>query len=400
MAALGSYPRLFRAKAVGLAASGLSVIALALVAFNVAGEDAGAVLGTALAMKALGAFLAPFAFAALAGRASPGPLLLAADAGRAASVAALAFATAAWQILALAAVFSVAAGLHKVAYDAAAATLLPEEDGFARALSKSRVLDETEGLFTALLATLLVLVAAPAGILAVAAAGFALAAAMAARAVPRRGVAGAADARGRLRALFGAIGTVLRTPALRPAPLLMVSAAAAAAVAAVNTVVIVQGEMALGERETTIALAVFGGGSAAGAFAAPGLVKRAGLRATVTAGALLVPACLLAGALASAYGTLLVLWLLLGAAHTLVQPPLFSLVRRHARPGNVGVMFAAGHVLWQLALVAANALAGWAGAVAGGGAAFALLALLAGGAAASAGLAWPAASTLERKTAP
>ena len=48
-----TYRRLFLAQAVALAGTGLATVALALLAFELAGEDAGRVLGTALAIKML-----------------------------------------------------------------------------------------------------------------------------------------------------------------------------------------------------------------------------------------------------------------------------------------------------------------------------------------------------------
>ena len=46
-----TYRRLFAAQVVALAGTGLSTVALALLAYDLAGGDAGAVLGTALALK-------------------------------------------------------------------------------------------------------------------------------------------------------------------------------------------------------------------------------------------------------------------------------------------------------------------------------------------------------------
>lgn len=399
---IGSYGRLFAARAVGLASTGIAVVALALVAFDVAGDDAGTVLGTALAIKALGALLAPFAFAALARRLPPGPLLLAADLGRAVAIGALALSGTAWQILVAVGIFSVFAGIHKVAYNAAAATLLPDEEDYAAALAKSRVLDETEALFTALLAAALVLVTSPAGVLWTAAGGFSASAAIAATVPLGRTAEADADARGRLAGLVSAILGHFRAPTLRPVPLLLPAAAAASAMVTVNTVVIVQGDLGLGERETTIALVAFGIGTATGALAAPTLLARIGLRATTLSGAFPIPAVLLAGTAAGGYAALLALWALLGAAAALVQLTLTAFTRENARPGAVGATFAGGLVLWNLALVAGNAIAGWTGAAAGSGVAFAILAAIAAVSALAAALGWPPAAaraTLERKTA-
>ena len=48
-----TYRQLFLAQVVALVGTGLATVALSLLAFRLAGEDAGAVLGTALAIKML-----------------------------------------------------------------------------------------------------------------------------------------------------------------------------------------------------------------------------------------------------------------------------------------------------------------------------------------------------------
>lgn len=46
-----TYRRLFTAQAVALVGTGLATVALSLLAYDIAGDDASAVLGTALAVK-------------------------------------------------------------------------------------------------------------------------------------------------------------------------------------------------------------------------------------------------------------------------------------------------------------------------------------------------------------
>ena len=48
-----TYRRLFAAQVIALLGTGLATVALGLIAFQVAGAEAGAVLGTALAIKAV-----------------------------------------------------------------------------------------------------------------------------------------------------------------------------------------------------------------------------------------------------------------------------------------------------------------------------------------------------------
>ena len=92
------FRRLFAAQILALTGTGLATVALALLAYDLAGAEAGAVLGTALAIK-MAAYVgvAPIA-AAFAGRLPRRAFLVAMDLLRAAIVAALPFVDQIWQI--------------------------------------------------------------------------------------------------------------------------------------------------------------------------------------------------------------------------------------------------------------------------------------------------------------
>ena len=79
-----TFRRLFAAQAVALTGTGLATVALGLLAYDLAGDSAGAVLGTALAIKMVAyVTLAPLA-AALAARLPRRAFLVALDLVRAA----------------------------------------------------------------------------------------------------------------------------------------------------------------------------------------------------------------------------------------------------------------------------------------------------------------------------
>jgi MFS family permease len=95
-----TYRRLFAAQILSLVGTGLSTVALALLAYELAGADAGLVLGTALALKMLAYVgLAPVA-GALAARLPRRPFLVTLDLVRAAMVLVLPFVTQVWQVYA------------------------------------------------------------------------------------------------------------------------------------------------------------------------------------------------------------------------------------------------------------------------------------------------------------
>ncbi|EBV1111804.1 MFS transporter, partial [Salmonella enterica subsp. enterica serovar Newport] len=92
-----TYRHLFTAQVIALVGTGLMTVALGLLAYELAGADAGAVLGTALAIKMLAyAGVAPVA-QAFADRLPRRSLLVALDLVRAAVALCLPFVTEVWQ---------------------------------------------------------------------------------------------------------------------------------------------------------------------------------------------------------------------------------------------------------------------------------------------------------------
>jgi len=96
-----TYRHLFFAQVIALVGTGLATVALGLLAFDLAGADAGAVLGTALAIKMVAYIgVAPIA-SAFADRVPRRTLLVALDLVRAAVALVLPFVTEIWQVYVL-----------------------------------------------------------------------------------------------------------------------------------------------------------------------------------------------------------------------------------------------------------------------------------------------------------
>jgi MFS family permease len=93
-----TYRHLFLAQVIALIGTGLATVAIGLLAYQIAGKDAGAVLGTALAIKMIAyVVLSPIAgaFAEILPRRK---MLVLLDLLRAGAACALPFVTEAWQI--------------------------------------------------------------------------------------------------------------------------------------------------------------------------------------------------------------------------------------------------------------------------------------------------------------
>ncbi len=129
------YLRLFTAQVSALFGTGLTTVALGLLAYELAGADASAVLGTALTIKMLVyVTIAPIA-AAYADRFPRRLFLVGLNAIRAAVVLALPFIDQVWHIYVLIAVLQTASAAYTPTYQAIIPDNLPDERDYTTALS-------------------------------------------------------------------------------------------------------------------------------------------------------------------------------------------------------------------------------------------------------------------------
>ncbi|MCE6951283.1 MFS transporter [Cereibacter sphaeroides] len=371
-----SYYRLFTGYVVALIATGIATVALALLAFNLAGEESGAVIGTALSLKMLAYVLAAPVVAILTEGIPRRQLLIGLDLLRAACLVLLPFVTQVWQVHAIVFVFALASATFSFVYLAIVPHLLGDEADYYRSLSRARVAAELEGPISPLVAGLLMAVLSVAGIFTLAAAGFVLSALLvrAAR-MPRTLASPTGNAWRRLTRgprLFVAV------PAFRAIIAMDVVAALGTAMVMVNTVVIVQGLLDREVGSTASAFAFLGAGSILGALVLPGVLSRVRDRNVMLTGALIVVASLASGALSFGIAGLLLRWVAIGLGVVWTITPAIYLIRRLARPADLQVLMAAQMTLANLCLLIAFPVAGFLGAWASMSATFLILAALSG----------------------
>lgn len=145
---------LFSAQVVALIGTGLTTLALSLLAYDLAGGDAGLVLGTALAVKMLAYVGISPVVGAFAHRLPRKPLLVALDLLRAAIVFCFPFVDALWQIYLLIFLISACSAGFKTVFQAVIPEILPTEQEYTRALSLSRLAYDLENLLSPALAAL------------------------------------------------------------------------------------------------------------------------------------------------------------------------------------------------------------------------------------------------------
>lgn len=386
-----TYRHLFGAQILSLIGTGLMTVALGLLAFELAGADAGAVLGTALAIKMVAYVgIAPVAgaFVHLVPRRS---LLVALDLVRAAVALALPFITEVWQVYLLIALLQSCSAAFTPTFQATIPDVLPDEAEYTRALSLSRLAYDMEALLSPMLAAALLTVIGFHWLFAGTTVGFLASALLVVSVVLPSPSPPSTDEGPWGRTTRGA-RLYLAAPRLRGLLALNLAVAAAGAMVIVNTVVVVKAGLGLGSEELAWTLAAYGLGSMTAALALPRLLDRAGDRPVMLTGAALLAAGMLAGPVATHdWSLVLPLWAALGLGNGLVLTPTGRLLRRSApagdRPAIFAAQFALSHACWLLAYP----LAGWLGVAAGLGATFLVMAALAVAGTVLAARFWPAA---------
>lgn len=358
------YRRLFAAQVLSLLGTGLTTVALGLLAFELAGADAGVVLGTALALKMV-VYVGFSPFAELIARRLPRKwFLITLDLLRAGLVLLFPFVTEVWQIYALVVLFqSCSAGFTPV-FQASIPDILTDEEEYTKALSLSRLAYDLESLLSPMFAGLLLGFLTFSSLFIGTTLGF-LASAVLVLGVTFP-VVSEDQARGSfLKRLTRGSWIYLATPRLRGLLALSFAVSAAGAMVIVNTVVLVQDGFGGTPRQVALMFAAYGAGSMLVALSLPRLLHLLPERALMLTGAaLLAPALCLIG-LADGLVETAAIWFAMGASTSAVQVPAGLLLRRSAHPEDRPSVFAAQFALSHACWLVMYPVAGWGGALIG-----------------------------------
>lgn len=359
-----TYRRLFTAQVIALLGTGLATVALALLAYRIAGPQAGVVLGTALAIKmAANVIIAPVANALLA-HVSRRVVLASLDAIRAVVAVLLPLVDAVWQIYVLVFVLQAASAAFTPIFQATIPDLLTDEDDYTHALSLSRLAYDSERLLSPALAAAALAVVGPTTLFLGTAAGFAASGLLVVSTVmpppqltPHTG--------GLFTRTTLGVGHYLAIPRLRGLLGLHLAVASAGAMVLVNTVTVVQNDLAGSETDVTAALGAYGTGSLLIALALPRVLHHIAERQLMLSGSATAAAVLLASTMVLHAGPgwrgpgLLLAWALLGAAGSLVLTPTGRLLRRSTDSSRRPALFAADYALSHGCWLITYPLAGW-----------------------------------------
>ncbi|MEK8073553.1 MFS transporter [Rhodococcoides navarretei] len=358
-----AFRRLFTAQVVALLGTGLLTVALGLLAYDIAGSAAGAVLGTALAIKMIAyVFVAPIV-SSLTSMLPRKLVLVTADVVRALTALALPFVDQVWQVYVLVFVLQAASATFTPTFQAVIPTIVPDTQQYTRALTLSRLAYDLESLVSPLIAAALLTVIGFHTLFVGTALGFVVSAVMVVGTALPRHVAT------KIQRPTTGIATFVRNPELQGLLALNTVVAAATALVVVNTVVYVRDLFGGSSSQLAIALGFYGCGSMVAALFIPRVLRAttdhilmltgAVVAVTGTAAATLV-ATLHGGS--AAWVALATTWAVLGIGTSMINTPSARILRRESDESTRNSIFTAQFSLSHAAFLLTYPVAGWVGA--------------------------------------
>ena len=399
--AIRDYRQLFSAQIIALFGTGLATVALGLLAYELAGRNAGVVLGTALTIKmVMYVVIAPLA-AAYVDRVPRRVFLAALDAVRAAVVLALPFITEVWHIYVLIAVLQSASAAFTPTFQAVIPDIVTKESDYTRALSASQVAYTMESLLSPVLAALALTLMSFNWLFVGTSIGFAASAFLVlSTTVPNARPSAHANAWDRVTSgikLFAA------TPRLRGIMAFNLVVAAAGAIVVVNTVNYVRDTLRGTQVDVAWMLAASGGGTLVVALLLPRVLDMVADRTVMTTGAVALvigatSAVSLSAAEIISSAAIATVWILIGGGMALIVTPTGRVLRRSVDPDALPEVFAAQFSLSHVAWLITYPIAGWIGATSGFTLTWSILASLAVIGSVAAVALWPRQAEVEAET--
>lgn len=374
-----TYAKLFSAQVIALLGTGLLTVALGLLAFDIAGDAAGSVLGTALTIKMVAYVGVAPLIAAVVDRLPKKAVLITADVIRLAIALLLPFVTEAWHIYVLVFVLQSASATFTPAFQSLIPAVLPEAADYTRALSLSRLAYDLEALLSPTIAAALLVVISYNNLFVGTSVGFACSAILVLLSqLPVQAAEGPTMTFWQRLPLGAKV--FVRTPTLRFLMLTNIVVAAGTAIVLVNSVVYARGVFHLGDAALALALACYGVGSLIVSVNIPWVVDRIGVIRTMVVGATVITIGLVAAVAVTMIATssgagwipLLGVWVLLGMGTSLVNTPSSRLLADASTPANRNLVYTAQFALSHACFLLTYPIAGWLGAVNLTGAAVAL----------------------------
>lgn len=354
------YLKLFSAQVIALFGTGLTTIALALLAYDLAAAEAGYVLGIVLTLKMLAYVVVAPLSTPLLERIPRGKLLVILDLIRAGTVFCLPWVDALWQIYLLVFLLNTCSAVFTPTFQATIPDIIPSEPMYIRAQSLARLAYDLENILSPTIAALLLGFFSYNVLFSYNAIAFLFSAVLVIWAVipPQKKVTSDDSL---WQKVHNGCYIYLHTPRLRGLLALYFAVAAASSMQLVNTVVYVRSVLGLAESEVAITFAAVGLGSIATALILPKLLEHLNTRKVMLFGGFVLTLALGLGSFNPSFIELILLWGLLGIAFSLIQTPSALLLKASCqiedRPALFTAHFSLSHCCWMVCYP----LAGWIG---------------------------------------
>lgn len=360
--AIRDYRNLFAAQVIALFGTGLTTVALGLLAYDLAGPDAALVLGTALTIKmVLYVLIAPMA-AAFVDRLPRRAFLVILDVLRSAVVLFLPFVSEIWQIYFLIALLQASSAAFTPTFQAVIPDIVHDKDLYTRALSASQVAYSMESLLSPVLAAFALGIMTFNWLFVGTSIGFIVSAFLVlSTSIPN--AQRKASSSVWTKATSG-IRFFVKIPQLRGILALNFTVASAGAIVIVNTVNYVIDVLGGSQAQVSWMLAASGSGTLLAALLLPKILTHTAERTVMLLGAGLLAVSSLSAAAFSSLQLLSwlgtgAIWFFIGIGMALIITPTGSILRSHAPAGQLPEVFAAQFSLSHLAWLLTYPIAGW-----------------------------------------
>ena len=354
-----SFTKLFVAQIIALVGTGLSTVALSLLAYDMAGGRAGTVLGIALAFKMIAyVFFAPI-IGGIVHRVSRKSFLITMDALRALIVLLMPFVSEIWHIYVLIFLLNLFSAGFKPVFQAVIPDILNNDEQFGKALAYSRVAYDLENILSPTLAGIGLLFFTYTGLFVFNSVAFIISAfiiiiTLLPKPKPVERSGNFID-----EITYGVI-SYFKTPRLRSLLVLYIGIAVGSSMVIVNTVIYVKEYLMLPDTTLALFFACSGLGSMLMAFAYPLLAKKFNDKTIIQLGILALSISLFLMSYEPSFIFALINWFLIGTGLSLSQIPAGKIVNMSANPNDRTAYFSAqfslSHMCWLIGYLAAGQL--------------------------------------------
>ena len=354
-----SFSKLFAAQIIALVGTGLSTVALSLLAYDMAGGRAGTVLGIALAFKMVAyVFFAPI-IGGIVHRISRKVFLISMDVLRAIIVLLMPFVSEIWHIYVLIFLLNLFSAGFKPVFQAVIPDILNNDEQYGKALAYSRVAYDLENILSPTLAGIGLLFFTYSGLFVFNSVAFVISAliiiiTLLPKPKPVERSGNFVD-----EITYGVI-SYFKTPRLRSLLVLYIGIAVGSSMVIVNTVIYVKDYLMLPDTTLALFFACSGLGSMLMAFTYPVIAKKFDDKTVIQIGILTLAISLFLMSYEPTFSSALINWFLIGAGLSLSQIPAGKIVNMSANPNDRTAYFSAqfslSHLCWLIGYLAAGQL--------------------------------------------